>query len=327
MQIIGNSVFENAEGYERARIPGIVCTDKDTLIAYCELRRSDSDWAVIDIGMKKSSDGGKTWSDREILVSGGKENTVNNPVMITDGESIHFLYCINYRRVYYSKSTDEGISWSKAEDITGQLRADLGDLYVSCFATGPTHGIKLISGRLAVPVWMATNTQNEKSHHPSVIGIAYSDDGGSQWHIGEIFDGLNDPSEFVLSQFDSGKVIANIRHENEEKLRAVGEVINESVLRNVYFSEELPDPVCCAGMCSIGKEILFSNCAHTSFRESLTLRRIDEKENIIESILIDEKAGYSDIAVSVNKKYAFVLYEYEKNLKCCRVLINNSLQN
>lgn len=319
MNIAYTSVFENADGYETARIPGIICTSRDTLIAYCELRRSDSDWAVIDIGMRKSTDGGKSWSERKILVSGGMDNTVNNPVMIADNGCIHFLYCINYKKVYYCRSTDEGISWTEPEEITSQVKKDPEELYVSCIATGPCHGISLPSGRLMVPVWTASNKSDEKSHHPSVIYVIYSDDKGLTWHTGEIFDGLTDASEFAIAFTDSGKIIANIRHENKERFRAVGEVTSDNRLENVSFCRELPDPICCAGMCGDGDGIIFSNCAHKRERKNLTLRRITEDGRIIDSLLIDKNAGYSDVTVSNDKNSMFILYESEKILKCCRV--------
>ena len=44
----------NTDGYDIFRIPGIICTSKGSLIAYCECRMTGADWAPIDIGMRKS---------------------------------------------------------------------------------------------------------------------------------------------------------------------------------------------------------------------------------------------------------------------------------
>src|ERR1051325_6408261 len=55
-------VFEGGkEGYPVYRIPGIIVTSKGTVLAYCEARQSYSDWGTIDIVMRRSVDGGKTW--------------------------------------------------------------------------------------------------------------------------------------------------------------------------------------------------------------------------------------------------------------------------
>ena len=52
----------NTNGIARYRIPGIVVTPKGTVLAYSEARRnSSSDWGEIEIHLRRSTDGGKTW--------------------------------------------------------------------------------------------------------------------------------------------------------------------------------------------------------------------------------------------------------------------------
>src|SRR3954466_11836150 len=75
-------LFEaNTAGYAIYRIPGIVATDKGTLIAYCEARKTGtSDWGVIDLMYRRSTDGGKTWSEpKKFDVGSGFEK---NPVAV-----------------------------------------------------------------------------------------------------------------------------------------------------------------------------------------------------------------------------------------------------
>lgn len=319
MKIQTENIFESAEGYVRARIPGIVTDGDGDIFAYCELRRSDSDWAVIDIGMKKSTDGGKTWSQRYIIVSGGTENTVNNPVMIADGNILHFLYCVNYHRVFYMKSADKGESWTNAREITKDIEKSTEDFFWSCIATGPCHGIRLSSGRLIVPLWLAYNKEDNKSHHPSVICVLFSDDSGDTWQTGTICNSLTDPSEFCVAQINSGRIVASVRHEGEKKCRAFAQVNDNCEISEIRFEESLPDPVCCAGMCSYGEELLFSNCADEKSRCNLTLRRLDGNNNIIESFPLSELAGYSDISLSADSREAYVLFEYENIIKFVRV--------
>lgn len=325
MRITDISVFEDAENYEKARIPGIICTSSGCLIAYCELRRSDSDWAVIDVGMKKSYDGGKTWSDRKILVSGGKANTVNNPVMIADGKTVHFLYCINYHYVFYMKSDDEGESWSAPKEITDDIRNDAGDFFFSCIALGPTHGIKLSSGELTVPLWLAYNKEDNKSHHPSVIGLLYSVNNGETWRLGEICGYLNDASEFCIAETADGKIIANIRHENKERFRAKALINEKFSITDIHYDKNLPDPICCGGMCAYKNEIFFSNCANKETRTDLTLRKMNADGEVIESIYLVKEAGYSDVAVSPAGESIYVLYENGKSIKL--ISVNNSKKN
>ena len=57
-------------GYALYRIPGVVVTAKGTLLAYCEARKSASgDWGTIDVLMRRSTDGGKTWSEARRIVT------------------------------------------------------------------------------------------------------------------------------------------------------------------------------------------------------------------------------------------------------------------
>src|SRR5580765_761427 len=48
-------------GYTTYRIPGVIVTKRGTVIAYAAARRAASDWADIDIVIRRSTNGGKTW--------------------------------------------------------------------------------------------------------------------------------------------------------------------------------------------------------------------------------------------------------------------------
>ena len=72
------------------RIPGLVRTAKKTLLYCCECRKnSASDWAQIDLKVARSTDDGKTWET--VLMIPGNGDTLNNPVLIAHGETVHFL--------------------------------------------------------------------------------------------------------------------------------------------------------------------------------------------------------------------------------------------
>ena len=69
---LGESVVWQAgtEGYGHFRIPGIVTTAAGTLLAYTEARKNAGDWAPMDVLMKRSTDGGNTWSESQMLAAG-----------------------------------------------------------------------------------------------------------------------------------------------------------------------------------------------------------------------------------------------------------------
>ena len=106
----------NEGGYPLYRIPGIVVTAKGSLLAYCEARKNaKGDWGHIDILVRRSTDGGATWSaplkmplpdgplerNPAAVAQGlGKpgEITLNNPVAIVDHKAgtVVLLYCVEY---------------------------------------------------------------------------------------------------------------------------------------------------------------------------------------------------------------------------------------
>ena len=70
------------DGYATYRIPGIVVTQRGTILAYCAARKDGiGDWADIDIALRRSLDGGRSWLPRQILVDAGKA-TADNPTAI-----------------------------------------------------------------------------------------------------------------------------------------------------------------------------------------------------------------------------------------------------
>src|SRR5690606_15215643 len=62
-------VFEPIEGqYSSMRIPALVMTKKGTLLAFAAGRiESGSDWADMDLVMKRSEDGGQTWGPLQVV--------------------------------------------------------------------------------------------------------------------------------------------------------------------------------------------------------------------------------------------------------------------
>src|SRR5437762_13040473 len=76
-------VFEaGADGYALYRIPAIVVTAKGTVLVFCEARKTGkSDWDTIDIYLRRSTDGGKTFSQRQKIADVPGPKT-KNPVAL-----------------------------------------------------------------------------------------------------------------------------------------------------------------------------------------------------------------------------------------------------
>ncbi len=270
-------------GYQIYRIPGIVSTAKGTLLAYCEARRNArSDWGEINLLVRRSTDGGQTWSDPQAIgklptdverneVAAAQKLgepgkfTMNNPLAIAarDG-TVHFLYCVEYARCFYCRSTDDGQTWSESVEITPSFDKFKTDYPWKVLATGPGHGIELKNGRLVVPVWLSTGTGGH-AHRPSAVATIVSDDQGKTWQRGEIIVSHNDqyrnPSETTVIELSDGRVMANIRTESVENRRLIS-LSDDGATKwsKPHFDDALTEPICMASLLRIDdKHILFSN--------------------------------------------------------------------
>ena len=292
--------------YRVCRIPGLIATQKNTLLAYYECRRGDSsDWAEIDIKIIRSRDRGESWETVKILKGDGA--TLNNPVMIAQDEKIHFLFCKDYKRVFYAVSRDDGKSFSEPVELVEPFQN--ADFFYNAVALGPGHGI-FFGGKLLIPVWFAYNRERHKAHHPSFVCTLCSEDGGAHWFFGEPIQGddLKDPNESALAQNADGGVMISIRSESSARCRAIATSSNGVDHWSApEFVPSLRDPVCQGSVISYQGLLLHINCDSDSKREALTVKVLDRELRLRGSVLVDEIGGYSDLAIV--KDELCVLYE------------------
>jgi sialidase-1 len=255
------------DGYALYRIPGIIVTQSGTALAYCEARKLDrGDWGPIDIVMRRSTDGGKTWLPRQTIVhiegdlpvnplaaaqnlDKPGDNTANNPVAFADRNgSVHLLYCLEYATCHYIRSDDDGVTWTKPVDITATFEKFRPSYDWKILATGPAHGIQLRTGRLIVPVWLSLGTGGH-AHRPSVTATIYSDDHGATWQAGAI--AIPDtpewvyPNETCIVETLVGTVMINARTEskNHRRLINLSRDGGESWAKP-RFDDKLLEPIC-----------------------------------------------------------------------------------
>src|SRR4051812_36084563 len=331
-------IFEGGkEGYPVYRIPGIVVTSKGTLLAYCEARQSYSDWGTIDIVMRRSVDSGKTWSPHQKIadIPGPRKKnplilgnprikaddvTFNNAVAIADKDgTIHFLFCYEYMRCFYQRSEDDGLTWSKAREITDAFEGFRSQFEWKVLATGPGHGIQLRNGRLLVPVWISPGT-GAAAHRPSVAGTLFSDDGGKNWRTGEIAapntaDWVN-PNEAAVVQLADSSVVLNGRTESKAYRRLVTTSRDGATHWSTpRFDNALGEPVCMASMVRVSQtprknRIVFANPDNLSRADAkdVAVRRARKNVSIklsydetktwpIDKVLEPGYSAYSDLAV------------------------------
>src|ERR1044072_6044558 len=72
----------------------------------------------------------------------------SNPVLIADRDgTVHMLFCLEYMRCFYQRSTDDGLTWGAPTEITQAFESFKEDYPWTVLATGPNHSIQLTSGR------------------------------------------------------------------------------------------------------------------------------------------------------------------------------------
>jgi sialidase-1 len=316
-------------GIARYRIPGVVVTPKGTVLAYSEARRNNSsDWGEIEIHLRRSIDGGRTWQAPQHIAHAGPrlegnphkktggehEQTVNNPVAIVDRTTgaIEFLYCINYARCFSMRSTDDGVSWSKPVDITATFEPFRRHYDWKVIATGPGHGLQLASGRLVVPVWIAFGKVGD--HGPSAAATIYSDDHGKTWQAGELAvpnaGEFSSPNETMLTALSDGRVMLVSRSVSAAN-RKIVTIGPDGATRweKSFFHDQLWEPRCMASIVAHPSQpgtLLFSN-PHTlpaapggkSNRENLSIKlsRDDGRTWPVNRTLDAGPSAYSDLTV------------------------------
>lgn len=344
-------LFEAGKGgYAQYRIPGVVVTKAGTVLAYCEARKTSSDWATIDILVRRGTDRGKTWAEPVKIaeVKGPKERnpvavakkigkpddvTYNNPVMVADKDgAVHLLFCLEYMRCFYSRSTDEGKTWSAPAEITASAFEPLKKAHDwKVIATGPGHGIQLKGGRLVVPVWLSLGTGGS-GHGDSVTATIYSDDGGKTWKPGEVAvphkGDFISPNEAAVCELADGSVLLNARSPSKANRRLVTVSADGATKwSKPAFDDALPEPVCMGSLLSVPgtKLVLFSNPDNLEKagtktppmpgagrdRKNLTVRLSDDAGRtwIAKKAIESGFSAYSDLALA---KDGSVLLFYER---------------
>jgi sialidase-1 len=295
------------DGYHTYRIPSLIVSAKGTLLAFCEGRKNGrGDAGDIDLVLRRSSDGGKTWGPLQVVWDDG-DNTCGNPCPVVDRKTgtIWLLMTHNLgsdteasiidgtskgtRTVWVTHSTDDGATWAKPVEIT----RDVKDPEWTWYATGPGVGIQLASGRLVVPCDNKVKRTKARQSH-----VIYSDDGGKTWKLGGVV-GPN-CNECQVAERTDGSLLLNMRsyQASNRRLLATSADGGQTWTKPVE-DRELIEPVCQASLVRLEKgRLLFSNPASTK-RERLTVRLSadDGKTWTAAKVLHEGPAAYSCLAV------------------------------
>lgn len=214
---------QKTEGYSCFRIPAVVHATNGDVLAFAEGRVADcGDDGDIDIVLRRSTDGGKTWGSLQV-VSDGNGSTHGNPVPIVDRKTGRIVLvtthngpqpCTNGcdRDPYVQTSDDSGATWTAPRELTDAKLPSWNFWY----ATGPMHGIQLEHGPHAGRLIVGASFETYDGVGPHVYGthLLYSDDAGETWHIGATTsrdDGSVIAQEVTVVELTDGRIYALAR--------------------------------------------------------------------------------------------------------------------
>ena len=347
------------ENYNYYRIPALVQTKKGTLLAFCEARNTQPDFynaatfpntpiqsgtskdtGDIDLVVKRSEDGGATWSELQVLYN-DQHNTCGNPAPVVDQETgrIWLFWCWqrypsklnsdiisnisdgHTRRVMYSYSDDDGLTWTGPVDVTPVVKeADM-----NWYATGPCHAIQKqtnpYKGRIIIPANHRPTSSVDKNQNYS--HCIYSDDHGKTWKLGgKTAVGGN---ESCIVELGDGSIMTMMRvsaNDVNVKNRAYSiSTDGGDTWGEFTVVPALIDPGCQGSVSNLfenGKPsntLVLSNCYNSSKRSNLCISlSLDNGKNwnMVKQVW-SGRAAYSDIVV-LGDGSVCILYEYGSGL-------------
>lgn len=270
-------------GYPCHRIPSVLLVSDGELLAFAEARLWTGDGCYAhgnypsyddpnrrtDIAMKRSVDGGATWTNFTIIHTFASQPT---PVWDAVRKAIVLQFSAA-AWVFAMTSHDNGQTWAAAVNVS----AALGKSFPPAVAVGPGVGIQLREDNPYAPgriLWIG-------HHLPYTMDFVwYTDDGGKTYSLSSKAN-LTQMDEAQLVELPDGRVMANMRNHHLNttcKCRAFA-ISNDggATFGKVGYDPALISPICMATILrGRGDEIFFANPATTSGRDNGMIRRSDD---------------------------------------------------
>ena len=306
------------------RIPAIVTAPNGDLVAAIDERiptcndlRGSND---INIVIRRSSNNGKTWTPIETVIDFPLGQSASDPSMIVDTVTKEIFLFYNFMNLdtekdinylHVMKSSDNGKTWSKPEDITSQIAKPEWHKDFKFITSG--RGIQTRTGKL---LHCMVNL-NSGMH---VFG---SDDHGKTWFLIDTPIAPADESKIV--ELIDGSWMVNAR-ENKGGFRYVHTSTDEGKTWITKADSTLIDPGCNASIIRYTSvqdgfeknRLLFSNAKTRKGRTNLTVRvSYDEGKTWTEGKTIYKgPSAYSSLTILKNGEIGvfFEKDEYTKNV-------------
>jgi sialidase-1 len=322
------------DGVAAYRIPGLATSNSGTILAVYDVRHDDSSdlQGDIDVGLSRSTDGGNSWEDMQIIMDMGKwgglpenQNGIGDPSILVDPKSgtiwvvalwLHGkpgtaawrssspgLTPEKTGQLMIVKSEDDGITWSAPANITQPMKDPSWQL----FFNGPGKGIAMKDGTL---VFAAQYKDKHQIPHSTII---YSKDQGESWQVGKGARPKTTESQVV--ELKDGNLMLNMRDDRGGS-RAIFTTadLGQTWQEHSTNRKALIEPVCMASLIRFNEEwLLFSNPEATDGRYNITIKASkDDGTSWPESyqVLLDEEKGWGySCMTKIDEENLGILYE------------------
>ncbi|MDE2681349.1 MAG: exo-alpha-sialidase, partial [Verrucomicrobiota bacterium] len=338
---LGVAVRQGGQGgVNTCRIPGLATTPKGTLIGVYDLRyRGGGDLpGDIDVGMSRSTDGGRTWEPARAIMDMGRAakwryDGIGDPAVLVDRNTGTIWVAATWShgnrswvgsgpgmkpeetgQLMLVRSDDDGVTWSLPINITEQIKKPEW-----CFILqGPGKGITMADGTIVFAAQYQDPPAKRRLPHSTII---FSKDHGKTWQVGT--GAFDDTTEAQVAEIEPGVLMLNCRY-NRQSRRVV--MITRDMGRtwatHPTHLEALIEPrACMASLISIdgertgkpGLHLLFSNPNSLAGRNHITIKSSNDRGltwPADSQLLLDEwgSAGYSCLSI-IDDKTVGILYE------------------
>lgn len=317
------------------RIPGLTTTTRGTLIAVYDIRwRDASDLpASIDVGMSRSTDGGRHFEPMQIIMDMGdaeehRFDGVGDPSILVDPATgrlwVAALWSHGDRgwrgsgpgltpdetgQLVLAHSDDDGRTWSDPVSITPGVK----DPRTCLLLQGPGRGIALADGTLVFPAQFQAAPEQGRQPFATLLS---SQDHGASWQLGT--GAHPDTTEAQVVELAPGRLLLNMRYDRApHRIVAVTSDLGRTWSLDPSTRQVLPEPGACQAsllhvVVSGAEWLLFCNPnVAAPPRRRMTLQAsADQGHTWTRRLLLDEGrgAGYSCMT-RIDEETLGVLYE------------------
>lgn len=259
---IKSALFSMGEdGSKYYRIPALVKAADGALVAVAD-KRGDAlgDLPnVITIVSKRSTDGGRTWSESAIVAQGDTAARIGygDAVVASDEESGELIAIFsgnnglwhstdsNLIRTYCAISSDCGKSWGAVRDITDQVYGGVyGDSTRYGLFTGSGSALQLKYGDKQGRIMFVVAARNDAVWGGTMSNYAiYSDDHGKTWHASKN-PACSNGDEAKVVELPNGEILMSIRNRDKGHRLFAKSTDGGETWSSATINSTLMDPAC-----------------------------------------------------------------------------------